>query len=166
MGDAELRKLLTDALPNDDEEVSLALLMDGGSAIRALLATLDERERLRQLVKDCQADLARYLPPDGGASDYEVIGQLLARLDGPQARAALIAEAKPAPAAAAIQQQAVEAERETILNERDRLREVMIRLRRLSADGPWSKNDLVSKMATIRGLCSSFAIAPEPGEGA
>lgn len=40
-------------------------------------------------VKDCQRDLAEYLPPDSGISDREIINRLLDRLDGPQAREAL-----------------------------------------------------------------------------
>lgn len=45
---------------------------------------------LIQLVRDCQADLAAYLPPDG-VSAHETLSRLLGRLDGPQAREALAA---------------------------------------------------------------------------
>lgn len=45
--------------------------------------------KLKQLVKDCQSDLAKYLVPDSGITEKEIISQLLERLDGPQAREAL-----------------------------------------------------------------------------
>jgi hypothetical protein len=45
--------------------------------------------KLERLVKDCQRDLAKYLVPDSGISDRQVINMLLHRLDGPQAREAL-----------------------------------------------------------------------------
>ena len=48
-----------------------------------------ENAALRELVIDCQADLAAWIVPDSGISECTVIGQLLQRLDGPQARAAL-----------------------------------------------------------------------------
>lgn len=58
-----------------------------------LLARLDElREEnssLKNLVKDCQTDLAKYIVPDSGITEKEVISRLLYRLDGPQSRAAL-----------------------------------------------------------------------------
>lgn len=44
---------------------------------------------LRQLVLDCQNDLATYIVPDSGISEHDVVNTLLGRLDGPQARAAL-----------------------------------------------------------------------------
>ena len=47
---------------------------------------------LRALVLDCQRELARYLKPDSGIGEREVIDRLFARLDGPQARGALTQE--------------------------------------------------------------------------
>lgn len=55
----------------------------------ALISPSSETALLRQLVLDCQADLAAYLPPDSGIGAYDVVNTLLGRLDGPQARAAL-----------------------------------------------------------------------------
>ena len=46
---------------------------------------------LRQLVLDCQNDLAEYIVPDSGITEHEVVNKLLGRLDGPQSRAALAA---------------------------------------------------------------------------
>jgi hypothetical protein len=51
-----------------------------------------ENEALRKLVRDCQDDLARWIVPDSGITDDDVINKLLDRLDGPQARAALRGE--------------------------------------------------------------------------
>ena len=45
--------------------------------------------RLEGLVRDCQDDLARWIVPDSGISDDEVLNALLGRLDGPQSRDAL-----------------------------------------------------------------------------
>lgn len=50
---------------------------------------VSQAEKLIRLVKDCQKDLAQYLPPDSGVTKDEVIARLLERLDGPQAREAL-----------------------------------------------------------------------------
>lgn len=44
---------------------------------------------LKSLIRDCQSDLAKYLPSDSGISEKEIISMLLERLDGPQAREAL-----------------------------------------------------------------------------
>lgn len=46
-------------------------------------------QKCRTLIKDCQTDLAKYLVPDSGITEKEIISQLLERLDGPQAREAL-----------------------------------------------------------------------------
>ena len=46
-----------------------------------------------------------------------------------------------------------------LADECERLQKAMARFRRLSADGPWGKNDLVSKMATIRSICAALAMA-------
>lgn len=50
---------------------------------------MSQTQKLIRLVKDCQQDLAQYLPPDSGITKDEIISRLLARLDGPQAREAL-----------------------------------------------------------------------------
>lgn len=50
---------------------------------------MTQTDKLRQLVKDCQRELAQYLPPGSGVTKDEVINRLLERLDGPQAREAL-----------------------------------------------------------------------------
>lgn len=47
------------------------------------------KKKLQRLVKDCQQELAKYLVPNSGISDREVINALLQRLDGPQAMEAL-----------------------------------------------------------------------------
>ena len=46
-------------------------------------------DKMRKLIKDCQKDLAEYLPPDSGITEKQIINRLLGRLDGPQAREAL-----------------------------------------------------------------------------
>lgn len=50
---------------------------------------MSQTQKLIRLVKDCQKDLAQYLPPDSCVTKDQVISRLLARLDGPQAREAL-----------------------------------------------------------------------------
>jgi hypothetical protein len=57
-----------------------------GYAIRSKGA---EIALLRCLVRDCQNDIAAWMPPDSGLSDQEVIRKLLVRLDGPQGREAM-----------------------------------------------------------------------------
>ena len=58
---------------------------------------MDSREELlEKLVRDCQDDLATYIVPDSGISDFQVVNTLLSRLDGPQSRAALTAAPPPA----------------------------------------------------------------------
>lgn len=57
---------------------------NGGGA-----AMMSDPALLVALVQDCQSDLARFLVPDGRVSERDLIGQLLWRLDGPQARMAL-----------------------------------------------------------------------------
>lgn len=74
------------------------LHLAAAAEIDRLTAEQDRRvEQLEALVRDCQADLASYLPPDSGITEKEVIGTLLSRLDGPQARRALGAMAEPRP---------------------------------------------------------------------
>ena len=51
--------------------------------------TRQQRDAARQVITDAQAILARYLPPESGISEHEVVNQLLELLDGPHARAAL-----------------------------------------------------------------------------
>lgn len=51
--------------------------------------TTDHTALLEALVRDCQHDLAAWMPPDSGVSDRDVIRRLLMRLDGPQARKAM-----------------------------------------------------------------------------
>lgn len=50
---------------------------------------MSDQTKLRRLVYDCRSDLVKYLVPDSGISEKEVISRLLARLDGPQAREAM-----------------------------------------------------------------------------
>ena len=54
---------------------------------------MSQTQKLIRLVKDCQQDLAQYLPHDSVITKDEIISRLLARLDGPQAREALVGEA-------------------------------------------------------------------------
>ncbi len=68
----------------DDVEASKV-----ASDIDAAVKVLANYGLLRQLVLDCQSDLAIYLPPDSGISAHDVVSTLLGRLDGPQSRAAL-----------------------------------------------------------------------------
>jgi len=57
---------------------------------------MSQIEKLVRLVKDCQQDLAQYLPPDAGVTKDQIISRLMARLDGPQAREALNEEGEDA----------------------------------------------------------------------
>ncbi|WP_164867054.1 hypothetical protein [Sinorhizobium meliloti] len=45
--------------------------------------------KMKQLISDCQKDIAAYLPPDSGISEHELVKMLIARLDGRQAKQAL-----------------------------------------------------------------------------
>jgi hypothetical protein len=44
---------------------------------------MSQTAKLIRLVKDCQQDLAQYLPPDSAMTKDQLISRLLARLDGP-----------------------------------------------------------------------------------
>ena len=55
-------------------------------------ATRSQLETARQLIKDCQDDLAWWIVPDSRITDEEVLNTLLGRLDGSQGRAALALE--------------------------------------------------------------------------
>ena len=48
-------------------------------------------EKMRALIVNCLNDLAEWIVPDSGISDHEILGRLLGRLDGPEARSALTA---------------------------------------------------------------------------
>lgn len=45
--------------------------------------------KMKKLIEDCQKDIAAYLPPDSGVTDYELLQTLIRRLDGRQAKDAL-----------------------------------------------------------------------------
>ncbi|YCI06356.1 hypothetical protein M1D34_30610 (plasmid) [Ensifer sp. D2-11] len=45
--------------------------------------------KMKQLIWDCQKDIAAYLPPASGISEHELVKMLIARLDGRQAKEAL-----------------------------------------------------------------------------
>lgn len=83
--------------PPDFPDSMLAIALDTNRdlarAVASLMLLMEQqhgRERLlEELVRDCQNDLAAYLPPDSGISKREVISKLLSRLDGPQARKAM-----------------------------------------------------------------------------
>lgn len=59
-------------------------------------------EAALKLIADCQADLTRYLMPDSGVNERDVINNLLDRLDGPQWREveALYRSSQPEPLSA------------------------------------------------------------------
>lgn len=86
--------------PPEFPESMLAMALDTNRDLACAVASLTfqmEQERgrqrlLKELVRDCQNDLAAYLPPDSGISKREVISKLLSRLDGPQARKAMGAD--------------------------------------------------------------------------
>ncbi|MDW9634592.1 hypothetical protein GYB73_01095 [Sinorhizobium meliloti] len=48
-----------------------------------------DKEKMKQLIWDCQKDIAEYLPPESGISEHELLQSLIARLDGSQAKEAL-----------------------------------------------------------------------------
>jgi len=48
-----------------------------------------DKEKMKQLIWDCQKDIAAYLPPESGISEHELLQMLIARLDGRQAKEAL-----------------------------------------------------------------------------
>lgn len=43
---------------------------------------------MKQLIWDCQKDIAAYHPPESGISEHELVKMLMARLDGRQAKEA------------------------------------------------------------------------------
>jgi hypothetical protein len=45
--------------------------------------------KMKQLIWDCQKDIAAYLPDESGISEHELVQMLIARLDGSQAKEAL-----------------------------------------------------------------------------
>lgn len=45
--------------------------------------------KMKQLISDCQKNIAAYLPPDSGISEHELLQMLIARIDGSQAKEAL-----------------------------------------------------------------------------
>ncbi|MCO5962389.1 hypothetical protein [Sinorhizobium meliloti] len=47
-----------------------------------------DKEKMKQLIWDCQKDIAAYLPPESGISEHELLQSLTARL-GSQAKEAL-----------------------------------------------------------------------------
>jgi hypothetical protein len=51
-------------------------------------ADMADKEKMKQLIWDCQKDIATYLPPESGISEHELLQTLIARLDGSQAREA------------------------------------------------------------------------------
>ena len=46
------------------------------------------RTEMKQLIWDCQKDIAAYLPDESGISEHELVQMLIARLDGSQAKEA------------------------------------------------------------------------------
>ncbi|MFQ6242675.1 hypothetical protein [Sinorhizobium meliloti] len=48
-----------------------------------------DKEKMKQLIWDCQKDIAAYLPPASGISEHQLVKMLIARLDGSQAKEAL-----------------------------------------------------------------------------
>ncbi|RVH37680.1 hypothetical protein [Sinorhizobium meliloti] len=48
-----------------------------------------DKEKMKQLIWDCQKDIAAYLPPESGISEQQLLQKLMTRLDGRQAREAL-----------------------------------------------------------------------------
>ncbi|WP_373413726.1 hypothetical protein [Ensifer aridi] len=48
-----------------------------------------DKVRMQKLIEDCQKDIAAYLPPESGITDYELLQRLITRLDGRQAKDAL-----------------------------------------------------------------------------
>lgn len=73
-----------------DEHCFPEMFVKDVAALEALVTQLQRREQaVRQLVLDCQSDLAAYVVPDSGISEHDVVNTLLGRLDGPQSRAAL-----------------------------------------------------------------------------
>jgi hypothetical protein len=48
-----------------------------------------DKEKMKQLIWDCQKDIAAYLPPESGISEHELLQMLISRLDGSQAKEAL-----------------------------------------------------------------------------
>ncbi|QQF02421.1 hypothetical protein [Sinorhizobium meliloti] len=45
--------------------------------------------KMKQLISDCQKDVAAYLPNESGITEHELLQMLIARLDGSQAKEAL-----------------------------------------------------------------------------
>ena len=45
--------------------------------------------KMKQLIWDCQKDIAKYLPDESGITEHQLLQQLLDRLDGQQAKEAL-----------------------------------------------------------------------------
>src|SRR5688572_16568147 len=45
--------------------------------------------KMKQLIWDCEKDIAAYLPDESGISEHELVQMLIARLDGSQAKEAL-----------------------------------------------------------------------------
>ncbi len=47
------------------------------------------KEKMKQLIWDCQKDIAADRPPESGISEHELLQMLIARLHGRQAKEAL-----------------------------------------------------------------------------
>ncbi|AEG56173.1 hypothetical protein [Sinorhizobium meliloti] len=47
------------------------------------------KEKMKQLIWDCQKDIAADPPPESGISEHELLQMLIARLHGRQAKEAL-----------------------------------------------------------------------------
>lgn len=45
--------------------------------------------KMKQLIWDCQKDIAEYLPDESGITEHQLLQRLLTRLDGQQAKDAL-----------------------------------------------------------------------------
>ncbi|MQU72324.1 hypothetical protein [Sinorhizobium meliloti] len=45
--------------------------------------------KMKQLIWDCQKDIAEYLPEESGITEHQLLQRLLTRLDGQQAKEAL-----------------------------------------------------------------------------
>ncbi|MCA1371754.1 hypothetical protein I6F15_31350 [Bradyrhizobium sp. BRP14] len=48
-----------------------------------------DKAKMQKLIEDCQMEIAAYLPPESGITDYELLQRLIACLDGRQAKDAL-----------------------------------------------------------------------------
>jgi hypothetical protein len=98
----ELRNLLTDAhdyitqyedvLDGDDgpkPNRAMSLAQDIREVLDKPNTARPTRDALAGIIRKAQGILARYIVPDSGISDHDVIGELLGLLDGPETRAVL-----------------------------------------------------------------------------